>query len=90
MQETLTAFKRYNVVPGDDISNKKVHRWLWHELNALCNPGLRRHENICKLKYIAWEGTNILPILALELAHFGMSADDFPVKPAEATTNLRL
>ncbi|RMJ15218.1 hypothetical protein CDV36_005121 [Fusarium kuroshium] len=72
---TLVAYKRYTSAHDGPPSDKKIYHWLWHELTALCHPALRAHENICKLKHIAWEDTSVLPILGLEFAHFGTLED---------------
>lgn len=73
---TLVAYKRYTTAYHGRASDKKIYHWLWHELTALCHPALRAHENICKLKRVAWEDTSVLPILGLEFAYFGIYSEE--------------
>ncbi len=54
----------------------RVLRLLRQELSVFCHPVLKEHPNIAQLHFIAWERTNLIPLLGLELAAFG-TLDDF-------------
>lgn len=72
---TRVALKRYNAQPsgaqGIETSTKKIYQWLSSELKVLCHPYLSGHENISKLRFIAWEESSLIPSLGLELASYG-------------------
>ncbi|KAG5761554.1 hypothetical protein H9Q72_010325 [Fusarium xylarioides] len=76
---TLIALKRYNTRPvGDEdggVWTKKIHQWLSQELKVLCHPDLSKHENIIKLRFIAWEEDYQIPHLGLEMATYGTLED---------------
>ncbi|KAL3427591.1 serine/threonine protein kinase [Phlyctema vagabunda] len=77
---TLVAHKKYSVTPAElqdksRSSTRRLHQLIWQELQIFCHPYLRKHENICQLVYIGWEETNLVPILALELASHGTLED---------------
>lgn len=72
---TRVALKRYNAQPssaqGIETSTKKIYQWLSSELKVLGHPYLSGHENISKLRFIAWEENSLIPSLGLELASYG-------------------
>ncbi|RTE76020.1 hypothetical protein BHE90_009496 [Fusarium euwallaceae] len=76
---TMVALKRYHPpTPGlrdRESSMVRIHKLLGQELRAHCFPALREHENICKLLFLGWEDTSLLPAAALELATFGTLDD---------------
>ncbi|KAH8736141.1 hypothetical protein BGZ61DRAFT_472504 [Ilyonectria robusta] len=76
---TRVALKRYNAQPsgaqGIETSTKKIYQWLSSELKVLCHPYLSEHENISKLRFIAWEESSLIPSLGLELASYGTLED---------------
>ena len=53
----------------------KLARTVWQDLRVLCHPILRKHENFCKLLYIAWEARALIPAFVLELAAYGTLQD---------------
>ncbi|KAF4343589.1 serine threonine kinase [Fusarium beomiforme] len=76
---TKIALKRYNVhhdgIQSNGLWNKKVYHWLYQELKVLGHPELRKHENIIKLRFIAWGDDSLIPHLGLELATHGTLDD---------------
>lgn len=56
-------------------STIKLARTVWQDLRVLCHPILRKHENFCKLLYIAWEARALIPAFVLELAAHGTLQD---------------
>ena len=56
-------------------SSIKLVRTVWQDLRVLCHPILRKHENFCKLLYIAWEARALIPAFVLELAAYGTLQD---------------
>ncbi|KAH0422001.1 hypothetical protein CcaCcLH18_13073 [Colletotrichum camelliae] len=69
------ALKKYREIPGDRASSKRLHKLLWQELKVFCHPYLRLHENVCKLHFIGWDETSLIPALGLEFAIYGTLDD---------------
>ena len=55
--------------------SKALANTIWHDLRILRHPYMGKHENFCKLLFVAWEQYNLVPLLALELAAFGTLKD---------------
>lgn len=77
----MVALKKYLLTLSEPTqiaaSAKRLHRLLWQELQVFCHPFLKGHENICRLMFIGWEDTSLLPVLALENATYGICLDLF-------------
>jgi hypothetical protein len=52
-------------------SSRSLANITWQDLLVLCHPYLRKHENFCRLLYIASEPHLAIPLLVLKLAVFG-------------------
>ncbi|KAK3691991.1 hypothetical protein B0T22DRAFT_485995 [Podospora appendiculata] len=99
---TLVALKTYSTapdeLPGGGQANRKLCQLLWQELSVFTHPYLRNHENICKLLYVGWDDSQIMPSLALELAQYGTLEDclqhlrsyDSPLRKAHLSCDIAL
>ncbi|EXK43425.1 serine/threonine protein kinase [Fusarium oxysporum f. sp. melonis 26406] len=79
-QGTLVALKKYSLGRSEQErriipASKRLHRWIWQELQVFCHPFLRQHENICRLLFVGWEDSSPLPVFGLEYATYGTLAD---------------
>ncbi|CAM1508846.1 Fc.00g025850.m01.CDS01 [Cosmosporella sp. VM-42] len=72
--ETTDYFKLICAPEEIASSAKRLHRLIWQELQVFCHPFLKCHENICRLMFVGWEDTSLLPVLALEHATYGTLA----------------
>ncbi|KAK5054425.1 hypothetical protein LTR84_001315 [Exophiala bonariae] len=74
---TVVAMKSYSIDFQRDSSklDERVYDSLRRELSILRHPILKSHDNICRLHFIAWEESNLFPLLALELATYGSLED---------------
>ncbi|KAI9759778.1 MAG: hypothetical protein M4579_002077 [Chaenotheca gracillima] len=53
----------------------RQYEFIQRELNVLCHPRLRSHENICDILFVGWEDHTPSPVLGLELGEYGTLKD---------------
>ncbi|CAN9439037.1 unnamed protein product [Alternaria alternata] len=87
---TVVAFKKISPRPSTQGASKEAliseaFSTICREIEVCRHPLLLNHENICKLRYVAWALNETLPWIALELAMYG-TLEDILTAPGEGPT----